>query len=165
MLPCACDFLLVQWQSPCTRPRCNARGPYASFHNSCIISRIARPCRYRATRRTAAPLGPDAICAEIVMYDASLVSQFAPRALVAAVLAVARVIAQIRPPWCNVRGRLASCEGAHCVVFSASTHNLQTEPVDVVAFVAVTWNFLGGEDSKRVLCQTGSLKLDLWQLA
>ena len=47
----------------------------------------------------------------------------------------------------------------------ASTHNLQTEPVDVVAFVAVTWNLLGGEDSKRVLCQTGVSEMDLWQLA
>mmetsp|Transcript_19028 Transcript_19028/g.54395 ORF Transcript_19028/g.54395 Transcript_19028/m.54395 type:complete len:201 (-) Transcript_19028:1563-2165(-) len=36
----------------------------------CIISRIARSTATGATRRIAAPLGPDAICAEIVMYDA-----------------------------------------------------------------------------------------------
>ena len=36
-------------------------------------------------------------------------------------------------------------------LFSWPTHNLQTEPVDVVAFVAVTWNLLGGEDSKSPL--------------
>ena len=92
-----------------------------------------------------------------------LVSQFAPRALVAAVLAVAVVIAINQAPWCNVRGRLASCEGAHCVVLTLQ-HNLQTEPVDVVVFVAVTWSLLGGEDSKRTPAN-GVSELHLWQLA